>query len=108
LHSSAIDFDFKKQGIMSMSRLSEDDVREIVEIIEEQLQSTQQIDRIQKMRMKTKIRHQAAYLRTILNPTPKRVLEKLKSKMPDVFNALPYSVGDTLQDFLDEKIRTLK
>jgi hypothetical protein len=91
-----------------MSRLSEEDVREIVEMIEEQLQSIPQIDRIQKMRMKTKVRHQAAYLRTILNPAPKRVLEKLKSKMPDVFNAIPYGFNDTIQDFLDEKIKNIK
>lgn len=91
-----------------MSRLSEDDVREIVEMIEEQLQRMPQIDRIQKMRLKSKIRHQAAYLGTILNPTPKRVLERLKSRMPDVFNVIPYGFNDTIQDFLDEKIRTVK
>ena len=91
-----------------MSRLSEDDVREFVEILEEQLQSVPQLDRIEKMRMKTKVRHQAAYLRTILNPTPKRVLDKLRSKMPEVFRAMPYDVSDTLQDFLDEKIRNIK
>ena len=91
-----------------MSRLSEDDVREFVEILEEQLQSVPQLDRIEKMRMKTKVRHQAAYLRTILNPTPKRVLDKLRSKMPEVFRAMPYDVSDTLQDFLDEKIRSIK
>jgi hypothetical protein len=91
-----------------MSRLSEDDVREVVELLEEKLQSVPQLDRIEKMRMKTKVRHQAAYLRTILNPTPKRVLDKLRSKMPEVFRAMPYDVSDTLQDFLDEKIRSIK
>ena len=90
-----------------MSRLSEDDVREIVEMLEEQLQRIPQMDRIQKMKMNTKIRHQAAYLRTILNPTPKRVLEKLRNKMPDVFNSIPYSCTDTIQDFLEKKIRNI-
>ena len=88
-----------------MSRLSEEDVLEIVEVIEEQLQSIPQMDRIQKMRMKTKVRHQAAYLRTILNPTPKRVFDKLRNRMPDVFNTIPAGLHDTIQDFLDEKIR---
>ena len=91
-----------------MSHLSEDDVREIVEILEEKLQIAPQLDRIEKMKMKTKVRHQSAYLRTILNPSPKRVLDKMKSKMPEVFRALPYDVNDTLQDFLDEKIRNIK
>lgn len=91
-----------------MSRLSEDDVREIIEMLEEELQSAHQVDRIEKMRMKSKIRHQAAFLRAVLNPSPKRVVDKLRNKMPDVFGALPYHVSDTLKDALSEKILNSK
>ena len=91
-----------------MARLSEDDVMEIVEVLEEELQSAHQVDRIEKMRMKSKIRHQAAFLRTVLNPSPKRVVDKLRNKMPDVFRVLPYHVSDTLEDVLSEKSRSSK
>ena len=91
-----------------MARLSEDDALEIIEVLEEELQSAYQIDRIEKMRMRSKIRHQAAFLRTVLNPSPKKVVDKLRNKLPDVFRALPHHVSDTLEDVLSEKIRTSK
>ena len=90
-----------------MARLSEDDAREIVEVLEELLQSAYQVDKIEKMKMKSRIRHQAAFLRTVLNPTPKRVIDKLRSRLPDVFRVLPH-VSDTLEDVLTKKIRNLK
>jgi hypothetical protein len=91
-----------------MARFSEDDVREIVETLEEQLYSISQLNKIEKMRFKTKIRHQAGYLRTILNPTPKRVFDKMRSKMGEVFRIFPYDFEETFQEYLDEKIRSLK
>ena len=91
-----------------MARLSEEDVREIIEVLEEQLYSVPQLNRIEKMKMKTKIRHQAAWLTSVLNPTPKRVYDKMKSKMSDVFMLFPYGFTDEFQEFLDEKLRNLK
>ena len=91
-----------------MARLSEEDVREIIEVLEEELYSVPQLNKIEKMRMKTKIRHQAGWLTSVLNPTPKRVLDKMKSKMSDVFMLLPYGFNDNFKEFLDEKLRNLK
>ena len=91
-----------------MARLSEEDVREIIEVLEEQLYSVPQLNKIEKMRMKTKIRHQAGWLTTVLNPKPKRVFDKMKTKMSDVFMLFPYGFNDTFQEFLDEKLRNLK
>ncbi len=91
-----------------MARLSEEDVREIIEVLEEQLYCVPQLNKIEKMKMKTKIRHQAAWLITVLNPTPKRVFDKMKSKMSDVFMVFPYGFNDTFKEFLDEKLRNLK
>ena len=91
-----------------MARLSEEDVREIIEVLEEQLYSVPQLNKIEKMKMKTKIRHQAAWLTSVLNPTPKRVYDKMKTKMSDVFMLFPYGFNDDFQEFLDEKLRNMK
>ena len=91
-----------------MARLSEDTVNEMNEMIEGQLQCVQGIDRIEKMRMKTKIRQQSKWLGAVLNPSPKVIMEKMQKKMPDVFSALPYGFRDELKDFLEENIKISK
>ena len=88
-----------------MARMSEDMVREMNEMIENQLQCVQGLDRIEKMKMKSKIRQQSIWLGAVLNPSPKIVMEKMQKKMPDVFSALPYGFRDELKKYLEENIR---
>ena len=90
-----------------MARLSEDTINEMIEMIEGQLQSVHGLDRIEKMKMKTKIRQQSKWLGAVLNPSPKVVMEKMTKKMPEVFSALPYGFRDELKDFLEENIKNL-
>lgn len=90
-----------------MARMSEDMVREMNEMIENQLQCVQGLDRIEKMKMKTKIRQQSKWLGAVLNPSPKIILEKMQNKMPDVFSALPYGFRDELKEFLEENMRNM-
>ena len=90
-----------------MARMSEDMVREMNEMIENQLQCVQGLDRIEKMKMKTKIRQQSKWLGAVLNPSPKIILEKMQKKMPDVFSALSYGFRDELKEFLEENMRNL-
>ncbi len=90
-----------------MARISEEMMREIIEMIENQLQCVQGLDRIEKMKMKTKIRQQSKWLGAVLNPSPKIILEKMQKKMPDVFSALPYGFRDELKEFLEENMRNM-
>ena len=87
-----------------MARLSEEMVNEMTEMIENELQGVHGIDRIEKMKMKSKIRQQSIWLGAILKPSPKIVMEKLQKKMPDVFTALPYGFRDELRKYLEENI----
>jgi hypothetical protein len=64
-----------------VARLSEDMIREMNEMIENQLQCVQGLDRIEKMKLKTKIRQQSVWLGAVLNPSPKVVMEKMQKKM---------------------------
>ena len=88
-----------------MARLSEEDVTEIIDTLELELYSVPRLDKIEKMRMKTKIRHQASWLLSALNPTPKKLFEKLKSRLSDLFFLFPYGFSDNFKEFLDEKIK---
>ena len=90
-----------------MARLSEDMIRELNEMMENQLQCVKGLDRIEKMKLKTKIRQQSKWLGAVLNPSPKVIMEKIQKKMPDVFSALPYGFRDELKDFLEENIKNL-
>ena len=87
-----------------MARLSDQDVTEIIEVLENELHGVPRLDRIEIMKMKTKIRHQASWLLSTLNPTPKKLFEKLKSRLSDVFFLFPYGFSDDFKELLDEKI----
>jgi hypothetical protein len=84
--------------------LREKDVTEIIEVLENELHRAPRLDKIEKMRMKTKIRHQASWLSLALNPTPKKLFDKLRSRLSDVFFLFPYAFSDNFKEFLDEKI----
>ena len=88
-----------------MARLTEQDVTEIIEVLENELHGVPRLDRIEKMRMKTKIRHQASWLSLVLDPTPKKIFVKLRSRLSDVFFLFPYAFSDNFKEFLDEKIK---
>ena len=88
-----------------MARLREEDITEIIEVLEYELYRVPNLNKIEKMRIKTKIRHQVSWLSTVINPTPKRVFDKLKNRLPDVFLLFPYGFSDNLKEFLDEKLR---
>ena len=87
-----------------MARLSDQDVTEIIEVLENELHGVPRLDRIEIMKMKTKIRHQASWLSSVLDPSPKKLFEKLKTRLPDVFFLLPYGFSENFKELLDEKI----
>ena len=61
-----------------MSRLNEDDDLEIIEMLENEIIRIAKASRIEKMRYKTKIRNQVGWLGAVVNPTPKKILDKWK------------------------------
>jgi len=90
-----------------VARISEELLREIIEMIEDELHSVHGLNRIEKMKIRTKIRHQSKWLMAFVNPTPKIVMDKMKKKMPDVFSVLPYGFSDDFKEFLEGKMRNL-
>lgn len=87
-----------------MARLSKDDVREIIDLIEDELYSIPRFDRMQKMRMRTKIRKQETWLVMLKNPSSDTILSKLQSKLPELAALYPYGLTEELRDVVKSKV----
>jgi len=90
-----------------MARLSEEDVLEIIEMIENEIIRIPKLARIEKMRYNTKIRNQVGWLGAVVNPTPKKILDKLKQRMSEFIYRLPGGLSNEFKEFLDEKLKGL-
>jgi hypothetical protein len=91
-----------------MARLKEDDVLEITEMLENEIIRITKASRIEKMRYKSKIRNQVGWLGALVNPTPKKILEKLGQRLAELFYQLPGGLSNEFKEFLDEKVKDLK
>ena len=91
-----------------MSRLNEDDVLEIIEMLENEIIRIAKASRIEKMRYKTKIRNQVGWLGALVNPTPKKIIDKLSKRMAELFYQLPGGLSNEFKEFLDEKVNDWK
>ena len=88
-----------------MARFSKNDVKEIVELLEHELDSLRNIDRLEKMKMRSRIRKQASWLLMFRNPTSLKIFDKLEAKLSDIFRLYLYGFSDKLKDLLEKKIR---
>ena len=91
-----------------MPRFSKNHVNEIIETLENELDSIKKLDRIEKMKMRTQIRKQANWLFTFRNPTPVKIFDKLEEKLPGVFSLYPYGFSDKLKDLLKKSIEHIQ
>ena len=91
-----------------MARLSEEDVLEIIEMLEEEIIRIPNITRIEKMRYKTKMRSQVGWLGSVMNPTTKKILDKFSQRLGHFFYQLPGGISKEFKEFLDEKTKDLK
>jgi NH3-dependent NAD+ synthetase len=86
-----------------MARLKKNDINEILELFENELNSLRNIDRIEKMKMKSRIRKQATWLLAFRNPKSLIITTKLEEKLSDLFRLSPYGFKDKLKDLLKKK-----
>jgi hypothetical protein len=91
-----------------MSRLSKQDVSEIIDLLENELDSIRKLDRIEKMKMRSKIRKQTNWLISFGNPASEKIFKKLEDKLPDVFSLYPFGFSDTLKKLLKVKVANMQ
>jgi hypothetical protein len=91
-----------------MSRLSKQDVSEIIDLLENELDSIRKLDRIEKMKLRSKIRKQTNWLIVFGNPNSEKIFKKLEDKLPDLFSLYPFGFSDTLKKLLKVKVTNMQ
>jgi hypothetical protein len=84
------------------------EVKEILDLLEEELNLIQKLDKIEKMKIRSSIRKQANWIMGVRNPTTDRVYRILEDKLPDAFSVYPYEFSNKLRDLLEIKIIELR
>ena len=91
-----------------MASLEKQGVKEILDLLEEELNFIQKLDKIEKMKLRSNIRKQANWLMGVQNPTADRVYRVLEEKLSDAFSVYPYEFSNKLRDLLEIKITELR
>ncbi|MEJ2724606.1 MAG: hypothetical protein P8175_08170 [Deltaproteobacteria bacterium] len=91
-----------------MKQFSKLDVKDLLEMLEYELDSVPKLDKVEKMRMRSKIRQQESWLLAFGNPTPQKVRLKLEQRLSELFRMYPHGFGDKVGEFLKSKVARLK
>jgi len=91
-----------------MEQFSKRDVKDILEMLENALDSIPKLDKIEKMRMRSKIRQQESWLLAFGNPTHQKVRLKLEQRLSELFRIYPYGFANKVTELLKMKVARLK
>jgi hypothetical protein len=86
-----------------MPRLDTCDVKEILDMLEDGINVVPKLNKIEKMKMRSKIRKQGTWLLELRNPTAEMIFQTLEWRLSDVFSLYPYGFSDRLRELLREK-----
>ena len=91
-----------------MASFDKQEVKEVLDLLEEELNLIQKLDKIEKMKIRSSIRKQANWIMGVRNPTADRVYRILEDKLPAAFSVYPYEFSNKLRDLLEIKITQLR
>ena len=84
------------------------DIEDIRLLFEDALKRTQKIDRIERIKIRARIRRELNNIIGWKNPTPDRILKRWDNRLSDVFSLFPYQFRDDLQKMLSKIIKKRK
>ena len=84
------------------------DIEEIRLLFEDALKRTQKIDRIERIKLRGRIRRELSNIVGWKNPTPDRILRRWDSRISDVFSLFPFQFRDDLKKLLSKIIKRRK
>lgn len=87
-----------------MARLTQRDVQELFQVLEDGIRLIPKLDKSKKIAMRHKIRKQYGWLSDLTHPTTGMVLHDLEERLSDLFPLYPYGVIDRLQELLKAKL----
>jgi len=91
-----------------MPRLGTRDVKEIIDMLEDEVNFIPKLDKIEKMKMRSKIRKQANWLLAWSNPTAEMIYQRLEERLSDVFSLYHYGFSDKVKKLLKVKSKRLR
>lgn len=86
-----------------MARLNPADVRKILQILEDGINLIPKLSKMEKMKIRSKIRKQFNWLSGLSAPNADMIFHKLEERLSDVFSALPYGFSDKVKKLLEER-----
>ena len=91
-----------------MARLNPRDVKEILDMLEDGVNVMPKLDKIEKMKMRRKIRKQGNWLSELRNPTAEIIFQTLEARLSDIFYLYPHEFSDGFRKLLREKSAHLR
>ena len=86
-----------------MAQLHSRDVTEILQMLENGINLIQRLGKVERMRMRNKIRKQFLWLSELSSPSAEMAFQKLQSRLPEVFSRYPYGFSDRVKKLIVEK-----
>ncbi len=87
-----------------MARLGPDDVKEILQILEDAIHLMPKLDKMDKIRIRSKIRKQYSWLSTLSDPNVDTIYRRLEERLSDVFSLYPFGFADRIKKILAQKL----
>jgi hypothetical protein len=87
-----------------MTRFGKRDVTAILELMETELDSAPGMDKVQKMKWRSRIRQQENFLMGLDDPKPDKVVQKLAGRLSEIFRLYPRSVSERLVELMKMKL----
>jgi len=84
------------------------DIEDIRLLFEDALKRTKKVDRIEKMKIRGRVRRQLSHLMLWRNPTSERILYRWENKIKDVLLLFPYKFRGELKKLLTKTIKKRK
>jgi hypothetical protein len=79
------------------------DVKEILDMLEDEINYIPKLDKIEKMKMRSTIRKQVNWLLAWSNPTAEMMYRRLEERLSDVFSLYPYGFSEKVKKLLKVK-----
>jgi|GEM_PF-3368398 len=86
-----------------MNRLKREDLDEIRDLLENGLNLVANLDRLDKMKMRQRIRSEIEILGEVASPTVESVMSRFEEKLSDVMNQIPYGQLEELRKLIAVK-----
>ena len=91
-----------------MARFGKRDVTDVLELLEKELDVLPRLERVEKMKLRTKIRRQETFLMTLEDPKPAKVMLRLQGRLAEVFRLYSSSSKEKVGEMLGEKCSKLE